>query len=84
MSVPHCRRCWPAWALASAAWFAYLEREGYRNRCHRTLSRELRALLGRRGCWLFAALGLILSLYLLHLKETPPCPDVMKSRRAPR
>lgn len=65
-----CRRCWPAWALTTLAWFAVLEQRGYRGRCqHKTLSRELRELLGRRGCWLFAILGAVFSWHLLVLAE---------------
>lgn len=65
-----CRRCWPAWALTTLAWFAYLEERGYRGRCrHNTLSRELRQLLGRRGCWVFAALGAVFTGHLLRLQD---------------
>jgi len=74
---PRCRRCWTYWAVASASTFTYLELRGWRRQCHRTLSRELRQLLGlspprdwgRYGALLPAAAGIWLSHHLISLKD---------------
>ncbi len=61
-------RCWRLLGIALAVTFGVLEERGYRHRCaHRTLSRELESVLGRRGSWLFAAAGLTMTAHLLTL-----------------
>lgn len=68
-SVNRCRRVWLWWAIWSLLPFTYLEARGYRRGCHMTLSRELRTLLGGRGCWAFTALGAVLTLHLIRLSD---------------
>jgi hypothetical protein len=76
-----CKRCWAYWAVASLTSFTYLEARAYRHRCHRTLSRELRQVLGvhPRRPWgqvsplVFIAFGAWLSHHLITLAEEQPC-----------
>ena len=68
MCPTHCRRCWLYLGAGFLAAFGVLEKRGWSNRCHRTLSREI-ASLGPAAVWSFAIAGPLFTWHLITLPE---------------
>ena len=68
MCPTHCRRCWAWWALVTVLGFSVLERRGWSNKCHRTLSREIKEL-GPVAAWTVAIAGPLFALHLITLPD---------------